>query len=272
MPTVGDEQLALVPEAPSGAPTATIRIKLTVAYDGSGFHGFWPNAGVTTVGGTLQAAIEKVLDGPITMTCAGRTDAGVHAWSQVVTFDAPAGVVVADLQHSLNALCGPAIAVRDAAVVPPGFDARSSAIARAYRYTLLNRPVPDPFLASTAWHVPRPLDLRLLRLGCDPLIGDHDFSSFCRTPPPLASGAPRSLVRGVTYARWVDLGEGVLRFDIEASSFCHQMVRSLVGTLVAMGEGRLTPGEMMGIIAARDRHAVPGVAPPHGLCLWAVKY
>ncbi len=298
MPADGDEQLQLIPGDDEGAPVApapsvtspstssttspsvtspsagpaTVRVRLTVAYDGSGFHGFWPNEGVSTVGATLQAAIERVLDRAITMTCAGRTDAGVHAWGQVVTFDAPAGVVVGDLQHSLNALCGPAIAVREASVAPPGFDARSSATARRYRYTVLNRPVPDPFLAPTSWHVPRPLDLSLLRLGCDPLIGEHDFSSFCRTPPPLASGDPRSLVRRVTDARWVEVGDGVLRFEIEASSFCHQMVRSLVGTLVSMGEGRLRPGEMMGIMAARDRHAVPALAPPHGLCLWEVRY
>ena len=209
------------------------------------------------------------------MTCAGRTDTGVHAWGQVVTFDAHQDEAALDLpalQHALNGLCGPVIAVREAAVVPAEFDARSSATARVYRYTVLNRPVPDPFRAATSWHVPRPLELSLLRLGCDGLIGEHDFTSFCRKPPPLASGAPRSLVRRVVDARWHDLGDGVLRFDIEASAFCHQMVRSIVGTLVAMGEGRVRPGEMLGIIAARDRQGVPQLAPPHGLCLWAVRY
>ena len=217
---------------------STTRVRLTVAYDGSGFHGFWPNEGVTTVGGTLQAAIERVLGHAIAMTCAGRTDTGVHAWGQVVTFDAhrpPEALDLPALQHALNGLCGPTIAVRDAAVVPADFDARSSATARVYRYTVLNRPVPDPFLAGTSWHVPRPLELPLLRLGCDGLIGEHDFTSFCRKPPPLASGEPRSLVRRVVDARWHDLGDGVLRFDVEASAFCHQMVRSIVGTLVAMG-------------------------------------
>ena len=209
----------------------------------------------------------------IALTCAGRTDTGVHAWGQVVTFDAASPDVDLDqLTHSLNAMCGPTIAVRDAARVPSDFDARSSATARCYRYTILNRPVPDPFLVSTTWHVPYPLELSLLRLGCDALIGERDFTSFCRQPPPLASGEPRSLVRRVVDARWHDLGDGLLRFDIESSSFCHQMVRSIVGTLVAMGEGRLAPGEMLGIIGARDRHAVPGLAPPHGLCLWEVKY
>ena len=250
-------------------------MRLTVAYDGSGFHGFWPNAGVTTVGGTLQAALERVLGHPVQMTCAGRTDTGVHAWGQVVTFDVRGGEGAPDLDalaHACNALCGPAVVVRDATVVPAAFDARASATARVYRYTVLNRPVPDPFLAATSWHVPRPLELSRLRLGCDGLIGEHDFTSFCRRPEPLPSGASRSLVRRVIDARWHDLGEGVLRFDIEASAFCHQMVRSIVGTLVAMGEGRLRPGEMVGILAARDRSRVPTLAPPQGLCLWEVRY
>lgn len=262
-------------ESPPSPAGPTTRVRLTVAYDGSGFHGFWPNEGVTTVGGTLQAAVERVIGHPIVMTCAGRTDTGVHAWGQVVTFDvhrAEGDLDLTALQHALNGLCGPAVAVRDPAAVPPDFDARSSATARVYRYTVLNRPVPDPFLAATSWQVARPLELPLLRLGCDGLIGEHDFTSFCRKPPPLASGEPRSLVRRVVDARWHDLGDGVLRFDIEASAFCHQMVRSIVGTLVAMGEGRLRPGEMLGIIAAQDRQRVPQLAPPQGLCLWEVRY
>src|SRR5690606_31042374 len=110
----------------------------------------------------------RVLGHPVVMTCAGRTDTGVHAWGQVVTFDArraEADLDLAALQHALNGLCGPTIAVREASVVPGDFDARSSATARIYRYTVLNRPVPDPFLAATSWHVARPLELPLLRLG-----------------------------------------------------------------------------------------------------------
>jgi tRNA pseudouridine38-40 synthase len=267
----------LVPEPVAGVVVTTPapgrqRLRLTVAYDGSGFHGFWPNDGVATVGGTLKAAVEQVLDGPVPLVCAGRTDTGVHAWGQVVSFDAPQGLDLVHFRDSLNALCGPAIVVREAAVAPDDFDARNSATSRSYRYTVLNRPVPDPFLAATTWHVHRPLDLSLLRLGCDPLIGHHDFTSFCRKPPPLTNGEPRSLLRRVTDARWVDLGDGVLRFDIEASSFCHTMVRSIVGALVAMGDGRLRPGEMRGLMAARDRVGLPAVAPPHGLCLWEVSY
>jgi tRNA pseudouridine38-40 synthase len=169
-------------------------------------------------------------------------------------------------------MCAPSIVVRDAAVVEQTFDARRSATARRYRYTVLNTPAPNPLLANRVWHVPDPLDLNALRLGCDPLIGSHDFSSFCRKPKVAEGVEPPSMVRDVHDARWHDLGDGLLRFDIEASSFCQQMVRAIVGTLVDMGLGKRTAGEMRGILEARTRSAASGVAPPHGLVLWEVLY
>jgi tRNA pseudouridine38-40 synthase len=250
-----------------------VRVRLTVAYDGAGFRGFADNPGVRTVGGTLAGAIRRVLGHDVTLTCAGRTDAGVHAWGQVVSFDAREdGLDLAALQRALNALCGPAIAVRWAEIAAPDFDARRAATSRSYRYTVLNSRVPDPFRDRTAWRVEAPLDLEAMRLGCDPLIGEHDFSSFCRKVKVDAGVGTPSLVRRVLDASWVELGDGLLRLDIEASSFCQQMVRGIVGTLVAMGTGRLRAGEMAGIIRARNRRAAGELAPPHGLCLWAVNY
>src|SRR3954462_6411494 len=199
---------------------------MTVAYDGTGFSGFAPNPGVKTIGGTLRTSLERILRHQVPITCAGRTDAGVHGWGQVVTFDTTSdGLELARLQRSLNLMCAPAIVVRSAELVDATFDARRSATARSYRYTVLNTPTANPLLARTAWHVPDPLDLSALRLACDPLIGMHDFSSFCRRPKvPEGDEAP-SMVREVHDARWLDLGEGVLRFDITSSSFCQQMVR-----------------------------------------------
>jgi tRNA pseudouridine38-40 synthase len=115
--------------------------------------------------------------------------------------------------------------------------------------------------------VAAPLDCRALTLACDPVIGEHDFSSFCRLPEPGVS-----LVRKVHDARWLDLSNGVLRFDIEAGAFCHQMVRSLVGTMVDIGRGKKKAGDMAAIIRAEDRAAAGQPAPPHGLCLWEVVY
>lgn len=256
----------------------TTRLRMTLAYDGSRFHGMAENPGVPTVAGALRAAIERVAGHPVTLAMAGRTDRGVHAWGQVVSFDVADGAITSGraaperLARSVNRQCVPAIVVRDCAVAPVDFDARFSARSRTYRYTVLDRPVPDPFLAATTWWVPGGLDLSLLRLGCDALIGSHDFASFCRRPRPGPDQPEPSLVRLVTSAVWHDLGDGVLRFDITASSFCHQMVRSIVGTLIEMGRGARRPGEMAGIIAARDRSAAGGLAPPHGLCLWEVGY
>jgi tRNA pseudouridine38-40 synthase len=245
---------------------------MTLAYDGRAFSGFASNVGVRTVAGTLAWALGRQLRHPVRLSAAGRTDAGVHAWGQVVTFATPAaGFDPVALQRSLNALCRPAIVVREVGIAEPGFDARRSARARRYRYTILNRPVPDPFLAATTWYVRAPLDLAALRHGADPLVGEHDFTSLCRRPrvgPEVAV----SLTRTVLGARWVDLGAGLLRFDIEATAFCHQMVRAIVGTLVDIGRGRRKAAEMVGILRARDRSLASDLAPPHGLCLWEVVY
>lgn len=257
-----------------GAPEPPLqRVRALVAYDGSGFRGFAENRGVRTVGGTLTAALERVLGHRVELGVAGRTDAGVHAWGQVVSFDVAAvGFDPVALRRSVNRLCGPALVVRAVAAASPSFHARFDATHRRYRYRVLNRAVPDPFLARTTWHVATPLDLADMRLAADPLVGEHDFASFCRRPR-VPEGAPEvSLVRRVTDVAWVEEGAGLLRFEIEASAFCHQMVRSVVGTLVEVGRGRRRAGQVLGILRARDRATAGMPAPPHGLCLWEVRY
>jgi tRNA pseudouridine38-40 synthase len=246
-------------------------VRMTVAYDGRGYHGFAVQpGGLRTVGGTLTRTLERALRHPVTLTVAGRTDAGVHAWGQVVSFDVPAdGFDAVRLRRSLNSVLAPGIVVRSVEEAGAGFDARRTALSRAYRYTVLNREIPDPFLAATAWHVPQEIDVRALRLTCDPIIGQHDFSSFCRAPRKDPNAR---LVRIVHDAQWVELGEGLLRFDVEASSFCQHMVRALVGTMVAMGSGQRRAGEMTSVLRARSRAAAGRLAPAHGLCLWAVRY
>lgn len=263
-----------VEDVPAPAPSGPVlRVRMTVAYLGTGFHGFAAQkSGVPTVAGALIDAIKRVTGSSIELTCAGRTDAGVHAWGQVVSFDLPADVDLVALQRSLNKMLGPSIVVRSLSVADERFDARRSATGRAYRYTIVNRPTPDPFLAHMAWHVDDPLDVRSMQLACDPLIGEHDFTSFCRKPPASTIGAAPSMVRRVRDARWVDGGDGVLRFEIEASAFCHQMVRSVVGTLVAVGRGKKKAGDMAWILRSRDRSLAASPAPAHGLVLWSVSY
>jgi tRNA pseudouridine38-40 synthase len=244
------------------------RVKLVVAYDGTGFHGWADQPGVRTVEGVVADSLERILRRPVgKLTCAGRTDAGVHAWGQVVSFDADSDMEPGRVQSALNGALAPEIVVRHAEVVEPGFDARRSACWRAYRYAIVNRPVPDPFLARYALWVPTPLDIDALRLGADPFVGEHDFAAFCRKGPEGST-----TTRRVYESRWHDLGGGVLRYDIRAAAFCWQMVRTIVGTLVEVGTGKKRPGDLMGILRARDRINAGQLAPPEGLCLWEVGY
>lgn len=260
------------PEPPRPAEP-TVRVRMLVAYDGTGFHGYAENPGVRTVAGTLREALERVLGHAIELTGAGRTDRGVHAFGQVVSFATRADTFdPIALGCSLNKLVRPGIAVRSVDRAADEFNARYSATARVYRYRVLNAPVHDPFRARFAWHVPQPLDLAALRIATDPLVGEHDFAAFCRRPAPGLDGSPRSLRRTVLGASWRDLGDGVLEFEIAANAFCHQMVRSLTGTLVEVGLGRRRAGDMLAVLRSLDRSRAGRVAPPEGLTLWEVRY
>ena len=300
-----------VEAAPRPPVPGGVRIRMGLAYDGAGFHGFAAQPGVVTVAGALAQALNSAIGHPVQITCAGRTDSGVHARGQVVHFDvwpdqvrsSFAGVLEAarrdpgpgaldPLRRACNRMLSPRIVVGTAELAPPGFDARRSARWRRYRYTVLNREDPDPFLARTAWHVDDALDLRAMQLACDPLYGEHDFAAFCRQRPDGTA----STTRRVMDAMWSEAPAGpdcdpggpgerrpsgrgaqrprseLLVFDIRASAFCHQMVRSLVGTMVDVGRGRLRAGDVTGILASRSRSAAGVLAPPHGLCLEEVGY
>ena len=290
----------------SGGPDrGVVRWRLRVAYDGSGFHGFAAQVGQATVAGALCSALSRAARTPVTLTCAGRTDTGVHALDQVVHFDVPAersdALDPVALVKSCNSQVGPAIVVRQAEIAPDGFDARHSAAARRYRYLVVNAPVADPLLANLSWHVADPLDLRTMAAAADALLGEHDFRAFCRRVPGTTSDDP--IPRRVIDARWTRLdgrgdrartsgtsdigaegresGPGVLvapvvgellAFEIEANAFCHQMVRSLVGTLVEVGRGRKRPSDILPILRSADRSRAGQPAPPQGLTLMAVRY
>jgi tRNA pseudouridine38-40 synthase len=286
----------------AGGPDAgTVRWRLRLAYDGAGFHGFAANDGQRTVAGVLGEALERVARAPVVLTCAGRTDTGVHALDQVVHFDLPAAASArlepAALVRSCNSQLAPAIVVREAAPADPGFDARRSARSRRYRYLVVNGPVADPLLAPLSWHVFDPLDLRSMAAAADALVGEHDFRAFCRRTPGAAADAP--LVRRVADARWSRLGDSprpptgtapsawcdqgvpmpllpavghLLSFEIEANAFCHRMVRSLVGTLVDVGRGRRRAADLVWILRSCDRSQAAQPAPAHGLTLVAVHY
>jgi tRNA pseudouridine38-40 synthase len=237
------------------------------------------------VGGALAEALTRVTQTEVALTCAGRTDAGVHALDQVVHFDLPARVAAeldpAAVMRSVNRQLAPAIVVREAGPVPSTFSARRSATGRRYRYLVVNGPVADPLLAGTAWHVSDPLDLRTMAAAADALVGEHDFRAFCRRAPGTTADDP--IFRRVTDARWslIDGSTGkalvpvegrLLAFEIEANAFCHQMVRSLVGTLVDVGRGRKRASDITWILRSADRQQASQPAPPGGLTLMAVHY
>jgi tRNA pseudouridine38-40 synthase len=223
--------------------------------------------------GELAAATEKVVRRPIDLTAAGRTDAGVHGWGQVVSADIPTDTDLAGLMRRLNKLCAPDIAVRSVEWAEADFDARFSATWRQYRYHIWNDPAPNPLLSDTVWHVARPLDLEAMQRACVDLLGEHDFTSLCRRPKVAADQPEPSMRRIVYEAGWRRVDESpLLRFEIRGSAFCHQQVRSTVGTLADIGLGQLPPDCIPAVLEARDRVAAGAVAPPDGLTLWTVGY
>jgi tRNA pseudouridine38-40 synthase len=237
-------------------------LRLILAYDGTGFRGFARQPGHRTVQGELEGALETVTGGAPRISVAGRTDAGVHATGQVVSFETNADPE--RLGRSLNAMLAPEIAVLDARRAPRGFDARRSASAREYRYVVRTDPVQDPFTARYQWHRPGDYAIGPMRRAAGLLEGEHDFTSFCRP-------AGASLVRRLERLAVRRTGP-VIEVRARADGFLHQMVRSLVGTLVRVGEGRMDPGSMPDVVRSRSRAAAGPVAPPHGLTLVRVVY
>ena len=183
-----------------------MKLKATVAYNGSGFHGFAPNNDVPTITGAIEDALAVIFGEPVTITGAGRTDKGVHARGQVISFDVPEmirknRVESSKLERSLNGLCGPGIVVRDIVRVPDDFHARFSAKWRRYRYQVLTSRQPDPLRAHGAWHVWEPLDLEAMRAAAQHLVGEHDFSSFCRRPKVDDDAHEKLMDRTVAHRR-----------------------------------------------------------------------
>ncbi len=258
------------------------RVALLVAYDGTNFVGFAEQPERRTVAGVLKEAIAKIAGAEVEVVCAGRTDAGVHAFGQVVHFDLPSPKVGPErLVRSVNKMLGPEVVVRGAWRVPKDFDARRSALWRRYRYLVNNSPLPHPLASRISWWVPGELDLPAMRTAWSALIGVYDFQAFCRRQRGEHSSTVREVLDasievagdGAGRARPLRPGDGLgmIVFWIKATSFCQQMVRSLVFAMVAVGRGKLTPAEVRAILLAPPGRVVPP-APPQGLCLVGVGY
>jgi tRNA pseudouridine38-40 synthase len=249
-----------------------IRLRLDLAYDGSDFSGWAAQPGRRTVQAVLEDALGRVLrlPEPARLTVAGRTDAGVHAAGQVAHLDVPATAWPGDAGRALRSLAGvlpPDVRVRGLAPAPPGFNARFSALWRRYRYRVGDSPAAaDPLRRhDTLWY-PRPLDVDRMNAAASSLLGEHDFAAFCRR----REGA--TTVRRLLRLDWARQGDGVAEATVVADAFCHNMVRAMVGALLAVGEERREPDWPGQVLAAAVRDGAVHVAPPHGLCLAEVRY
>lgn len=250
------------------APT----VVLTVAYDGLPFAGFASQPGFPTVQSSLEAALRTTLRCEIETQCAGRTDAGVHALGQVVSFPATGSESGSEeWLRSLNALTPDGIAVREIRYAQPRFSARHDAISREYRYRLVTGPVPPMFLAPVAWGLKRPLDIEAMRRGAEFLVGEHDFRSFCVSESAIGKRTVRR-VHAIEITEEQHLGEDGLMVRVVGNAFLHSMVRTIVGTLVEVGRGKKHPDWVREVLEKRDRAQAGPKAPACGLTLWKVEY
>lgn len=239
--------------------------RLDLQYDGSGFHGFARNPGVRTIQSALEDALSRILGEHVGVVVAGRTDAGVHAIGQVVSFEVEGAVDVEPVTRSLRSMLAPEIAIVALEETAADFHARFSATGRTYRYFVDDTEVPNPLLRSSVWHVRWPLDLDAMNAAAAVFVGSHDFASMCRPAPG------KTTERTVRAARWTRTDE-LFVFEIRASAFCHQMVRSIVAVCVDAGRGKISADSVPEILAAADRNTARGAAPAHGLVLWEVVY
>jgi len=237
------------------------RVRLTVAYNGSGYRGFAAQDGIPTVGATLAAALEQSLRHPVTLVCAGRTDAGVHAWGQVCSYEHEA---IDPLR--LNALLPADVAVLDCNPASDGFDARHDAVSRTYCYRLLHRRARSVWLAGRAWWHGWDLDREALKACAQALPGTHDFTAF--TPKETYH---TRFERHILSAAWREQGD-LLEFWITADTFMRHMNRVLVGTMVEVATGRRTLEDFTALLDGRPRSDAGATAPPYGLALASVAY
>jgi tRNA pseudouridine38-40 synthase len=251
-----------------------------VAYDGTDFHGFQIQQGVPTIQGALEAALGRLTETPVRVHGAGRTDTGVHARGQVIAAHVPWRHSVADLQRAWNAHLPRSMAVRKLQQAPGEFHPRYSAVARTYRYSVVeaadSAPRHSPLTDRFAWYVAGPVNLAAMQAAARQLLGAHDFATFGQ--PPVGENT----VRIVEAATWQvvetnlpPLGDDAGRcliFTIRANAFLYQMVRNLVGALVAVGQGRWTVAAFEAALAARLRSQAAPPAPPQGLVLERVDF
>ncbi|MBD3292474.1 MAG: tRNA pseudouridine(38-40) synthase TruA [Armatimonadia bacterium] len=242
------------------------KILLVVQYDGTDYSGFQRQPGLPTIQSELEDALSQLLGQETTITGAGRTDAGVHALGQTVTFETGSPIPTERIARALNALLPNEISAVSASVVPNDFHPRYDAKWKLYGYRILNRTLPSPFIGRYAWHLTWDLDIDLMHEAAAVLLGEHDFEAF--------SSSGSSVESTVRDLRRLDIephGE-ILEIRVEASGFLYMMVRRIVGTLTDVGRGLISVEEVREILRSLDRTRVRTMAPPQGLALIKVTY
>jgi len=244
-----------------------VRYRATIAYDGTGYHGFQRQAPEhePTIQGELERALNRIGQPNVTVTGSGRTDAGVHATGQVIAFDADWRHPVEALKRALNAALPNEVAVLELAEAAPDFHPRYDAVSREYVYTIYHAPLRHPLWRLYALHVAEPLEVGAMNAAAARLVGEHDFAAFGQ--PTAGEVTLRRMMRAECRAE-----PPFIRVELEANGFLYRMVRSLVGTLLAVGRGGMTPEQFCDVLKSRDRSRAEAVAPPHGLCLTRVRY
>jgi tRNA pseudouridine38-40 synthase len=247
-------------------------LKLILSYDGSDFAGWQVQPDAVTVQGTLASAIGRVTGEKVLPQGSGRTDAGVHALAQVVTFVTESSVPTANFVKALNDVLPPSVRVLEVEEAAADFHARKSTRAKTYWYRIYRAPICPPFLARYVWHYRFPLDEQAMVQAAGRVEGEHDFTSFAAVDPERGrDGAPVSNVRRIFSSNWERQGDQFV-YTVKGSGFLHHMVRNLVGTLILVGKGTLQTEDVTRILEARDRSAAGATAPAGGLYLVGVEY
>jgi len=241
--------------------------KIIIEYNGTRYHGWQRQKNDRTVQEEIEKAVHTITGQQVSLTGSGRTDAGVHAYAQVANFKCETNLGPQDILGGLNSLSDEDVVITSCEEVDASFHARYDAKSKTYVYKILNRPIPAAIFRQYAWHIRKELNLEAMRAAISHLIGSHDFKAF------EGVGSQRSHTnRSVFKANLIEEEDGYLAFEIEADGFLRFMVRTIVGTLVDVGRGRILPDDFKRILASRDRNQAGATAPAHGLFLKKVNY
>lgn len=242
-------------------------IKLLIEYDGTNYLGWQVQPKGSTIQGVLEEKLRILTGEPVRLFGSGRTDSGAHAFGQVAHFRTRSHMDVQIMQRALNSLLPPDILIHKMEEVDEDFHARKHSKSKVYEYRILNRNLRPIFDREYVWYIPQKLKFIEMKKATQSLLGEHDFSAFRSVGSPT-----RTAVRKVIRAEWKKDRKGFIRFEIEANGFLKQMVRSIVGTLVEIGKGKLNSAEFAKIMESEDRRRAGPTAPAKGLFLKEVKY